>query len=210
MADKAKSFILAPSRLGRNPTESEDSHATAKPNFTGGLLGATQRKVLTDLMRETFPGLKESKLGILAESKLTPSSGAVSVTTDKAAPAADDKKVPHTFNFAPLSKPSAEEVAKEKTADEENKNPNLEEAASAPVEKSDSGQFVFGQNLNARVENVSEEAGKAKNGKSEVEAEEQKEDEEGSPVESQSQESSKTDLLFTNSVSPSTKNGESN
>ena len=36
MADKAKSFILAPSRLGRNPTESEDSHATAKPNFTGG------------------------------------------------------------------------------------------------------------------------------------------------------------------------------
>jgi len=185
MADKAKSFILAPSRLGRNPTESEDSHATAKPNFTG---------------------LKESKLGILAESKLTPTSGAVSITTDKTVPAVDDKKVPHTFNFAPLSKPSAEDAAKEKTADEENKNPNLEEAA--PVEKADSSQFVFGQNLNARVENVSEEAGKAKNGNSEAEADEQKEDEDGSPVESQSQESSKTDLLFTNSVSPSTKNDE--
>ena len=144
----------------------------------------------------------------MAESKLTPSSGAVSITTDKIAPAVDDKKVPHTFNFAPLSKPSAEDVAKEKTADEENKNPNLEEAASAPVEKGESGQFVFGQNLNARVENVSEEAGKAKNGKSEAEAEVQKEDEDGSTVESQSQESSKTDLLFTNSVSPSTKNGE--
>ena len=154
--------------------------------------------------------MKESKLGILAESKLTPSSGAVSITTDKIAPAVDDKKVPHTFNFAPLSKPSAEDAAKEKTADEENKNPNLEEAASAQAEKGDGGQFVFGQNLNARVENVSEEAGKAKNGKSEVEAEEKKEDEEGPPVESQSQESSKTDLLFTNSVSPSTKNGESN
>ena len=158
---------------------------------------------------KTFPGLKESKLGILAESKLTPSSGAVSITTDKTAPAVDvvdDKKVPHTFNFAPLSKPSAEDAAKEKTADEENKNPNLEEAA--PVEKADSSQFVFGQNLNARVENVSEEAGKAKKGKSEAEAEVQNEDEDGSPVESQSQESSKTDLLFTNSVSPSTKNGE--
>ena len=155
---------------------------------------------------QIFPGLKESKLGILAESKLTPSSGAVSITTDKIAPAVDDKKVPHTFNFAPLTKPSAEDVAKEKTADEENKNPNLEE--SVPAETGDSSQFVFGQNLNARVENVSEEAGKAKNGKSEAEAEVQKEDEDGSTVESQSQESSKTDLLFTNSVSPSTKNGE--
>ena len=149
--------------------------------------------------RETFAGLKESKLGILAESKLTPSSGAVSVTTDKSAPAVDDKKGPHTFNFAPLSKPSAEDAAKEKTADEENKNPNLEE--SVPADTGDSSQFVFGQNLNARVEN-------AKNGKSEVEAEVEKEDEDGSTVESQSQESSKTDLLFTNSVSPSTKTGE--
>ena len=49
MADKAKSFILAPSRLGRNPTESEDSHATAKPNFTGGF--ATNTKKLINISR---------------------------------------------------------------------------------------------------------------------------------------------------------------
>lgn len=159
-------------------------------------------KLIISINTEPFPGLKESKLGILAESKLTPSSGAVSITTDKVAPAVDDKKAPHTFNFAPLSKPSPEDVAKEKTADEENKNPNLEETV--PADTGDSSQFVFGQNLVARVENVSEEAGKAKNGKSEV----QQEEEDGSTVESQSQESSKTDLLFTNSVSPSTKTGE--
>merc|ERR1719336_1486209 len=94
----------------------------------------------------------------------------------------------------------------EKTADEENKNPNLEE--SKPAEKTDSSQFVFGQNLNERVENVSEEAGKVKNGKTEEAEKTEKEEEDGPKVESQSQESSKTDLLFTNSVSPSTKNDE--
>jgi len=189
MADKARSFILAPSKLGRNPTESDDSHSTTKPNFTG---------------------LKESKLGILAESKLTPSSGAVSVASDKSAPASDDKKVPQTFNFAPLTKPAADDETKEKTADEENKNPNLEE--SKPLDKPNSSKFVFGQNLNARVENVSEEAGKAKNGSSEEVAEIEQEEEDlttsGPKVESQSEESSKSDLLFTNSVSPSTKNDE--
>ena len=51
MADKAKSFILAPSRLGRNPTESEDSHATAKPNFTGGFATITSSKKLTNISR---------------------------------------------------------------------------------------------------------------------------------------------------------------
>ena len=165
-------------------------------------VGDLTTNTIISINTEPFPGLKESKLGILAESKLTPSSGAVSITTDKVAPAADDKKAPHTFNFAPLSKPSSEDVTKEKTADEENKNPNLEETVQA--DSGDSSQFVFGQNLVARVENVSEEAGKAKNGKSEV----QQEEEDGSTVESQSQEGSKTDLLFTNSVSPSTKNGE--
>ena len=59
-------------------------------------------KRIISINTEPFPGLKESKLGILAESKLTPSSGAVSITTDKVAPAVDDKKAPHTFNFAPL------------------------------------------------------------------------------------------------------------
>ena len=152
-------------------------------------------------------GLKESKLGILAESKLTPSSGAVSATADRTAPAVDDKKLPQTFNFAPLTKPAGEDAAgKEKTADEENKNPNLEE--SKPADKADSSQFVFGQNLNERVENVSEEGGKTKNGKSEDVAETEREEEDGLEVESQSEEGSKTDLLFTNSVSPSTKNGE--
>ena len=152
-------------------------------------------------------GLKESKLGILAESKLTPSTGSVSVTTDKTAQESDDKKVPQTFNFAPLTKPTAEDALKEKTADEENKNPNLEE--SKPAEKTDSSQFVFGQNLNERVENVSEEAGKVKNGDTEETEKTEKEEEEGPKVESQSEEKPKTDLLFTNSVSPSTKNGES-
>ena len=152
-------------------------------------------------------GLKESKLGILAESKLTPSTGSVSVTTDKTAQESDDKKVPQTFNFAPLTKPTAEDALKEKTADEENKNPNLED--SKPAEKTDSSQFVFGQNLNERVENVSEEAGKVKNGDTEETEKTEKEEEEGPKVESQSEEKPKTDLLFTNSVSPSTKNGES-
>ena len=147
-------------------------------------------------------------MGILAESKLTPSTGSVSVTTDKTAQESDDKKVPQTFNFAPLTKPTAEDALKEKTADEENKNPNLEE--SKPAEKTDSSQFVFGQNLNERVENVSEEAGKVKNGDTEeAEKTEKEEEEEGPKVESQSEEKPKTDLLFTNSVSPSTKNGES-
>jgi len=185
MADKARSFILAPSKLGKNPTQAEDSNSSTKPNFTG---------------------LKESKLGILAESKLTPSTGSVSVTTDKTAQESDDKKVPQTFNFAPLTKPTAEDALKEKTADEENKNPNLEE--SKPAEKTDSSQFVFGQNLNERVENVSEEAGKVKNGDTEEAEKTEKEEEDGPKVESQSEEKPKTDLLFTNSVSPSTKNDE--
>ena len=148
-------------------------------------------------------------MGILAESKLTPSSGSVSVTGGKPGQESEDKKVPQTFNFAPLTKPTGEDVLKEKTADEENKNPNLEE--SKPADKSDSSQFVFGQNLNERVENVSEEGGKVKNGETEDAEKTEKEEEEeedGPKVESQSEESSKTDLLFTNSVSPSTKNGE--
>jgi len=186
MAEKARSFILAPSKLGRNPTQADDSNSSTKPNFTG---------------------LKESKLGILAESKLTPSSGSVSVTAGKPGEESEDKKVPQTFNFAPLTKPTGEDVLKEKTADEENKNPNLEPK---PADKSDSSQFVFGQNLNQRVENVSEEAGKVKNGETEdaEKTEKEEEEEDGSKVESQSEESSKTDLLFTNSVSPSTKNDE--
>ena len=38
MSEKPRSFILQPSRLGRQATEGEDRAAVARPNFTGDLL----------------------------------------------------------------------------------------------------------------------------------------------------------------------------
>jgi len=120
MAEKPRSFVLQPSRLGRN-TEGEDRHSAARPNFTG---------------------LKESKLGVLAESKLTPTSGAIQARQageggEAAAPVA---KPPQTFSFAPLTKTKTEEKAKPEDEIKEKENAEA------------GGKFVFGQNLTERVE----------------------------------------------------------
>jgi len=160
MADKPK-FFLAPSRLGR-PAGTDDSQ-TAKPKFTG---------------------LKESKLGVLAESKL--SSSAASVTGSNfgvKSPEKSDTKAPVTFQFAPLTKPSEEQDNKSKTGGVENKNPNEKK------------EFVFGQNLTARVENVET---KSESDTKVEDAEVPAEDVKDPP----SSESTKDDLLFSTSVSP--------
>jgi len=176
MSDKPK-FFLAPSRFGR-PAGADDKQNSTKPNFTG---------------------LKESKLGILAESKLTPASGAVDGggNTAKTDTSGDQAKAPVTFNFTPLTKPTEE---KTKSEDVENKNPFPEEPK--PTEK-----FVFGQNLTERVEGVDS---KPEDEKNEEESEEKAGDKEtAATTESPKTESSKnSDLLFSNSVNPSTKSEE--
>jgi len=179
MSDKPK-FFLAPSRFGR-PAGADDKQNSTKPNFTG---------------------LKESKLGILAESKLTPASGAVdtggnTAVTAKTDTSGDQAKAPVTFNFTPLTKPT-EEKEKPKSEDVENKNPFQEKKEDPkPAEK-----FVFGQNLTERVENVDSKAEDDKNEEASAETE-------TAAKESANTESSKnSDLLFSNSVNPSTKTEE--
>jgi len=174
MSDKPK-FFLAPSRLGR-PAPGDESQATAKPNFTG---------------------LKESKLGVLAESKLAPNPSSVSTATAPNGLTSDAVKAPPpvTFNFAPLTKPAGEDSTKIKSADAENKNPNLEEAKKEE-------KFVFGQNLTERVENVESKADEDEKSDSNQTATEKPSD---AVCASDSPSKEKADLLFSNSVSPSTK-----
>ena len=147
-----------------------------------------------------YLGLKESKLGVLAESKLTPSSGSVVAATNGVAASVEAAKTPQTFNFTPLTKPS-DEVSKSKstTADVENKNPNLDD--SKPTEK-----FVFGQNLTERVENVdandSEVAAADASGETDTKPS-------STSTDSPSKDSiDKSSLLFSNSVSPNPKEDE--
>ena len=181
MADKPK-FFLAPSRLGR-PAGTDDSQ-TAKPKFTGRenkfSIKGIELKVFC-----VFVGLKESKLGVLAESKL--SSGAATVTASnigtKQTEKSDSTKAPVTFQFAPLTKPSEDGENKNKTGDVENKNPNEEEK----------GEFVFGQNLTERVENV-ETKSESDTKDTEVPAEDTKD------PPPPSAETTKGDLLFSTSV----------
>jgi len=128
MSDPPRSFILQPSRLGRQTNDLEERSSAARPNFTG---------------------LKESKLGILAESKLTPSTGAIQAKPANGASSEDTVKPPPTFSFTPLNKPS------------ESKKSDETENSSAPAIKGDSDEketkgFVFGQNLNERVENATD------------------------------------------------------
>jgi len=180
MSDKPK-FFLAPSKLGR-PSGTDDAQATTKPNFTG---------------------LKESKLGVLAESKLTPSTGSVGAATNGVASSVETAKTPQTFNFTPLTKPGpGDEGSKTKsttTADVENKNPNLEE--SKPTEK-----FVFGQNLTERVENVENNECEAFNTDASGDIDTK---ESPTSTDSPSKDSSdKASLLFSNSVSPNPKEDE--
>ena len=124
-------------------------------------------------------------MGVLAESKL--SSGATTVTASnigtKQTEKSDSTKAPVTFQFAPLTKPSEDGENKNKTGDVENKNPNEEEK----------GEFVFGQNLTERVENV-ETKSESDTKDTEVPAEDTKDP---SPP---SAESTKGDLLFSTSV----------
>ena len=109
----------------------------------------------------------------------------------------DQAKAPVTFNFTPLTKPT-EEKEKSKSEDVENKNPFQEKKEDPkPAEK-----FVFGQNLTERVENVDSKAEDDKN-------EEASGETETAANESANTESSKnSDLLFSNSVNPSTKSDE--
>jgi len=130
MSDKPRGFILQPSRLGR---QAADGAATARPNFTG---------------------LKESKLGLLAESKLTPSTGAAI----QAKPANGDSggeavKPPPTFSFTPLTKP----VEETKPGEVETNSTNTATNHKEEEDKKEQG-FVFGQNLTDRVENNDEGA----------------------------------------------------
>jgi len=143
MGDKAKGFVLTPSRLGR-PVASED---TAKPIFTG---------------------LKQSKLGgslgILADSKLTSTLASQSnVKTDTeekiSEPAAPAKP---TFSFTPLNKEELENKpltnpfqplqssiksdGEEKTAGTVKSGDKASEKKDIPVAKA-----IFGQNLSEKV-----------------------------------------------------------
>ena len=144
-----------------------------------------------------FSGLKESKLGVLAESKLAPNPSSVSTATAPNGLTSDAVKAPPpvTFNFAPLTKPAGEDSTKIKSADAENKNPNLEEAKKEE-------KFVFGQNLTERVENVESKADEDEKLDSNQTATEKPSD---AVCASDSPSKEKTDLLFSNSVSPSTK-----
>jgi len=130
MSEKPRSFVLQPSRLGKQVVEGEDKSAATRPNFTG---------------------LKESKLGMLAESKLTPSTGAI-----QAKPVVEEpSKPPPTFSFTPLTRP----VDDNKPVEGENKVPTTTTATKEDnnVKENKEKGFVFGQNLNERVENVSDE-----------------------------------------------------
>ena len=98
--------------------------------------------------------MKESKLGLLAESKLTPSTGAAI----QANPANGDSggeavKPPPTFSFTPLTKP----VEETKPGEVETNNTNTATKHKEEEDKKEQG-FVFGQNLTDRVENNDEGA----------------------------------------------------
>lgn len=147
MSDKPRGFVLAPSRLARPPqTEEGDKNTatTAKPLFSG---------------------LKASKLGVLTESNLKPSGGAIHAAANNGdgpdvAATADDEKPGEAspakpteppaaaaaatgggFSFTPLNKEKAAPVAENGEKEEEE------------VENGGGG-FVFGQKLGSRVENV--------------------------------------------------------
>ena len=136
-------------------------------------------------------------MGVLAESKLAPNPSSVSTATAPNGLTSDAVKAPPpvTFNFAPLTKPAGEDSTKIKSADAENKNPNLEEAMKEE-------KFVFGQNLTERVENVESKADEDEKLDSNQTATEKPSD---AVCASDSPSKEKADLLFSNSVSPSTK-----
>lgn len=127
-------FKLAPSRLNRPPASDD---AVASP--------AT---------KTNFVGLTASKLGLLAEPKLTPSSGAIQAkssngdaATDSAESAPQSSSIlatPSTFSFTPLTKPVDEASKKEERAKDEEKAGDGGEQRVAKMP-------VFGENLSEKV-----------------------------------------------------------
>lgn len=127
--DRMSGFKLAPSRLNR-PTATEVA-APARTNFTG---------------------LTASKLGLLAESKLTPSSGAIQAkssngdTKDKVSSKdeAESLATPITYSFTPLSRP----VNK---PDDCGDIPNEDSKEKGEGETKTNSFSVFGENLSEKV-----------------------------------------------------------
>jgi hypothetical protein len=148
-----KGFFLAPSKFGKPPgTEDEGPAVLAKPKFTG---------------------FKQSKLGLLAESKFTPSSnsvlfgspgggGVLNTPPAAAAPvsapptlspptkseekeAAPPKVKPATFSFTPLTKPVSNSLA----------GTTSDQSSAAPQQHKENENKVagpvFGDNLKEKV-----------------------------------------------------------
>ena len=97
--------------------------------------------------------MKESKLGLLAESKLTPSTGATQVKPANGDAGGEAVKPPPTFSFTPLTKP----VEETKPGEGETNNTNTATKQDKEEEDKKEQGFVFGQNLTDRVENTNEE-----------------------------------------------------
>ena len=145
--------------------------------------------VFISFYRPNFTGLKSSKLGLLAESKLTPSGGAVQA--NKQDGGADSAAPKTTFSFAPLSKPVSDENkpptnSEEKEVDAGEKAEKkivfgekladkviTPEAKKEDAKPKDAGASVFGQNLADRVVNAKDEDGGVED--AEKEKEEKKE-----------------------------------
>jgi len=157
MSGPARGFVLAPAKFGsQGASQDEDKQGGGtRPNFTG---------------------LKSSKLGLLAESKLTPSGGAIQGNKQDSS-GVDSSAPKTTFSFAPLSKPvsdenkpptdvtedKAVEAAGEKAEKKIVFGEKLSDKAVAPeaikdVKKNEGDAAnVFGQNLSDRVVNPTSE-----------------------------------------------------
>jgi len=122
----SQGFKLAPSRLNRGPPPPTE-----------------ERKTL-------FPGLTASRLSVLAEPKLTPSTGIITSTNG------GDRepifKKPTTFSFTPLSKPNEESENKS-----ESKEEGGEDDGSEVKVDSSQAASVFGENLIEKVTATPEE-----------------------------------------------------
>jgi len=125
-------FKLAPSRLNRPPASEDAAASPAKTNFVG---------------------LTASKLGLLAEPKLTPSSGAIQAKSNNGEAAngaegtaqpSSQLATPSTFSFTPLTKPVDEGAKKEERVKDEEKAADGGEQRVAKMP-------VFGENLSEKV-----------------------------------------------------------
>jgi len=130
--EEMSGFKLAPSRLNRPPASEDAVASPAKTNFVG---------------------LTASKLGLLAEPKLTPSSGAIQAKSSngEAADGAESTPqsssqlaTPSTFSFTPLTKPVDEAGKKEERGKDEEKAVDGGEQRVAKMP-------VFGENLSEKV-----------------------------------------------------------